>query len=179
MKMKKKGVLILLGIVFSSLFCMQFLPALAEAQQFLQSVERGNGFQDTSTTESCPSEYPVDCADGNCCAAKTVCVADSQCCAENLPYYCGNKICAATATDCPTELCPAQQVLGENNLKLDNLRSFRDGKLAQSTIGRKVIAIYYTNAESINAALDRSTALRAMARRVLETIAPVVESKEN
>jgi hypothetical protein len=45
-------------------------------------------------------------------------------------------------------------------------------------VGRKVIQIYYTNAESINAALDRSPALRTVTRRVLEVIAPMVGRKE-
>jgi hypothetical protein len=41
-------------------------------------------------------------------------------------------------------------------------------------VGRKVIQIYYNNADSINAALERSPALLAVARRVLEVIAPMV-----
>jgi hypothetical protein len=70
--------------------------------------------------------------------------------------------------------CPAKKVLGADNPKLDNLRAFRDSRLAQSAIGRKIIQIYYTNAGSINASLERSPALRAVARRVLEVIAPLV-----
>ncbi len=70
--------------------------------------------------------------------------------------------------------CPAKKVLGVNNPKLENLRDFRDSKLAQSFIGRKAIQIYYSNADSINAALERSLALRAVTRRVLEVLAPMV-----
>ena len=66
--------------------------------------------------------------------------------------------------------CPAAMVLGEDNPDLENLRAFRDSTLAQSTVGRRVIEIYYNNAESINAALDRSTALKAVARSMLEAI---------
>jgi len=41
-------------------------------------------------------------------------------------------------------------------------------------VGRKVIQIYYSNADSINAALERSPALRAASKRMLEFIAPMV-----
>ena len=51
--------------------------------------------------------------------------------------------------------------------------NFRDSRLANSAIGPKAIQIYYNNADSINAALDRSPALRGVARRVLEMIAPM------
>ncbi|MBN2109324.1 MAG: DUF1566 domain-containing protein [Deltaproteobacteria bacterium] len=79
-----------------------------------------------------------------------------------------------TTTTAATGPCPAQKVLGADNPKLENFRDFRDSKLAQSAVGRKVIHIYYNNADSINAALERSPALRAATRRVLETIAPMV-----
>lgn len=74
--------------------------------------------------------------------------------------------------------CPAQKVLGEDNPQLEDLRNFRDSTLARSTIGRKVIQIYYTNAASINAVLERSTTLRAVTRWVLEAIAPMVGKEE-
>jgi hypothetical protein len=65
-------------------------------------------------------------------------------------------------------------VLGADNPKLENLRGFRDSKLAQSAVGRRIINIYYNNADSINAALERSPALRAVTRRFLEAIPPMV-----
>ena len=70
--------------------------------------------------------------------------------------------------------CPAKKALGDNNPYLDNLRAFRDSTLFQSAIGRKMIQIYYNNADSINAALDRSPALKAFTRMGLEVIAPMV-----
>jgi hypothetical protein len=71
-------------------------------------------------------------------------------------------------------LCPAESVLGTDSINLENLRYFRDSKLAKSAIGRKAIQIYYNNADSINSALERSPALRAFIKRVLEVIAPMV-----
>ena len=81
-----------------------------------------------------------------------------------------------TTTGCG-KICPAKQVLGEDNPKLENLRDFRDSKLAQSAVGRRIINIYYNNADSINAAFERSPALRSATRRVLEVIAPMVGEK--
>jgi|GEM_PF-6945479 len=77
-----------------------------------------------------------------------------------------------------TTACPAMRVLGANSPKLENLRDFRDSTLAQSAIGRKIIQIYYNNADSINAALEISPSLRTTARRVLEIIAPMLGTKE-
>jgi hypothetical protein len=87
-------------------------------------------------------------------------------------------IAAATTTTTTTGICPAKKALGENNPNLENLRDFRDSKLAQSAVGRRIIGIYYNNAGSINAALERSPALRAVTRRVLEVIAPMIGKKE-
>ncbi len=82
-----------------------------------------------------------------------------------------------TTTTTPGSRCPAIKVLGVDNPELENLRDFRDSNLARSAIGRKVIQIYYNNANSINAALERSPELQAVARRVLEMIAPMVGKK--
>jgi hypothetical protein len=77
-----------------------------------------------------------------------------------------------TTTTAQAGPCPATQVLGEGNPRLDGMRTFRDSSLAQSALGRKLISTYYRNAGSITAALEKSPALRALARRVLEIIAP-------
>ena len=71
--------------------------------------------------------------------------------------------------------CPATQVLGPDNPALESLRTLRDSKLAQSALGRKMIQMYYTNADSINDTLDRNPALRAFAGKLLEMIAPLAE----
>lgn len=78
-----------------------------------------------------------------------------------------------TTTTVPAGPCPAKQILGENNPKLHNMRAFRDGSLTQNVVGRKVIQLYYNNAESINTALERSPALRGVARMILEANAPL------
>ncbi len=160
-------------------FCLFFLPAAALPADALMSMTSIDGISkelDPASPQDCPAEYPVDCGDGTCCPVNTVCVPDNQCCDETVPYYCGNYICAASAAHCPVSSldCPAQKVLGHDNPKLDNLRSFRDTRLAQSFIGIRIIGIYYTNAARINAALDRSPALRIVVTRLLEKIAPML-----
>ena len=75
--------------------------------------------------------------------------------------------------DCVHE-CLFVHLLGDESPAVANLRFFRDTTLSQSLIGRKIIQIYYNNADSINDALERSPALRAAARRILEMIAPMV-----
>ena len=82
---------------------------------------------------------------------------------------------ASTTT---TGWCPSTKVLGADNPDLENLRDFRDSTLAQSAVGRKIIEIYYNNADSINAALEEHPALRAVTRKVLEVIAAMVGNKE-
>jgi len=77
-----------------------------------------------------------------------------------------------------TSLCPAQKALGEDNPDLEKLRAFRDSKLAQSAVGQKIVSIYYNNADSINATLEGSPALRAFTRGLLEVIAPIVGGEE-
>jgi hypothetical protein len=70
--------------------------------------------------------------------------------------------------------CPVVSVLGRDDPAVAMLRQFRDTMLAQSAVGRKVIQLYYNNAGSISAALERSPALSNITRRVLEVIAPMV-----
>jgi hypothetical protein len=83
-----------------------------------------------------------------------------------------------TTTTVSGRPCPAQKMLGEGNPNLKNLRNFRDNRLAQTTIGRRIINIYYNNTDSINAAIERRPALMAFSRWVLETIAPMVGRKD-
>ena len=81
---------------------------------------------------------------------------------------------STTTTTVPGSTSPATQVLGADSPLLENLRVFRDSSLGNSSVGRRIIDIYYANAGSITAVLERSPELRAVARRVLATIAPLV-----
>ena len=85
---------------------------------------------------------------------------------------------STTTTTVNGTKCPISKALGDNNPNVERLRAFRDNRLATSAVGRKIIQIYYNNADSINAALERSPALRAVTRRGLEAIAPMAGRKE-
>jgi hypothetical protein len=74
--------------------------------------------------------------------------------------------------------CPAQNVMGMDHPYLQNLRAFRDGSLAQSVTGRKIICMYYSNADSINAALESSPSLRAVAWKFFEAVARLQSRRE-
>lgn len=78
---------------------------------------------------------------------------------------------SSTTTTVAAGPCPAEQMLGQDNQKLEQLRAFRDSRLARSGVGRRLIRMYYDNTESINAALGRSPTLRTAARYLLEAVA--------
>lgn len=71
-------------------------------------------------------------------------------------------------------ICPFALIYGKDNPKLDNLRAFRDDKLAKSAIGRRIIHIYYNNADNINAAIERNPTLRAAVKWALDILEPMV-----
>ena len=85
---------------------------------------------------------------------------------------------STSSTSTTTTPCPLESALEDDAQALDQLRGFRDGKLAHSAIGRKMTALYYANAESITAALDRSPQLKAFTRRTLTLLAPMLAGKE-
>ena len=78
----------------------------------------------------------------------------------------------------PGGSCPAAYALGQDHPYLEKLRAFRDGPLAHSAPGRRIIRIYYDNAGSINAALERSSALRSAARGFFEAAALLMADKK-
>lgn len=79
-----------------------------------------------------------------------------------------------TSIDLPVVKCPAEYALGPGNPDLDLLRAFRDGVLAQSSLGRRMIRLYDDHAAAVTAALKRSPALRAAARRLAAAAAPLL-----
>lgn len=169
--MNKKRMLLFAGFFCCSLFFPHFFSPPAAAQAVMSSMSRDSVAQDSSAVEA----FDVDCGDGTYCDDGEVCVADNQCCPEAFPYFCGKDKCALSAADCPEpNECPVQKILGQDNPQLENLRTFRDSRLARSFLGRKVIELYYNNAERINDALDRNPALRIVATRALEKIIPML-----
>lgn len=71
--------------------------------------------------------------------------------------------------------CPAQQLLGEDDPRLETLRLFRDRILARSCTGKLLISIYYCQAETLNAVLAENPMIAAGFKAGIETIMPLLE----
>jgi len=96
------------------------------------------------------------------------------------PLTTGCMVCHGDATlvltACTTSGgCPATKVLGEADPRLATLRQFRDTVLAKSAFGKRIINIYYNNADAINASLDKSPILKAFSSKAIKAFIPVVE----
>jgi predicted Zn-dependent protease len=83
-----------------------------------------------------------------------------------------------TTTTIITVTCPAEYVLGQDHPDIQQLRALRDDVLSRSNVGRRIIQMYYNNSASINAAIERSPALQAAARRFFQTAARLLANKQ-
>ena len=83
-----------------------------------------------------------------------------------------------TTTTIITVTCPAEYVLGQDHPDLQQLRALRDDVLSRSVVGRRIIQMYYNNSDSINAAIQRSPALRMAARSFFEAAAMLLANKQ-
>jgi hypothetical protein len=66
-------------------------------------------------------------------------------------------------------------MLGEDDMRLDILRRFRDEVLAETEGGRELIDLYYQNAEIITIMLKELPDVRKSAMELVETMMPVIE----
>jgi len=71
--------------------------------------------------------------------------------------------------------CPVVYLLGNADTRVGTLRQFRDTMLAQSAVGKELIALYYGNGAGITAFLEQKPLLKACARKVLDVSIPIVE----
>jgi hypothetical protein len=92
------------------------------------------------------------------------------------PTHAASGGCSAVGchADCKST-CPAAKVLGDEDPRLIQLRTFRDNVLAKSAFGQRIIDSYYNNADSINAALDKNPTLKAYSYKALQSFIPVLE----
>jgi hypothetical protein len=82
--------------------------------------------------------------------------------------------CTTCHTDCMS-ICPATQLLGEEDPRLETLTRFRDTVLAKSALGRKFIRMYYDKADSVNAVLENHPKLKSFSYRALASFIPIAE----
>jgi hypothetical protein len=71
--------------------------------------------------------------------------------------------------------CVAAQLLGTVDPQLAILRTFRDEMLTNSTIGEKLIEIYYNNENIIAAIMNKSPMLKTLTKKLLESVISVIE----
>lgn len=71
--------------------------------------------------------------------------------------------------------CPAQQLLGEADPRLETARRFRDQILLKSAAGKVLIRAYYAHAETINSLLDKNPRLSSWAKYCFESLLPLIE----
>lgn len=71
--------------------------------------------------------------------------------------------------------CPAVNLLGADDPRLDTIRQFRDEVLAGSGAGAKLIDAYYDNGAAIIAILDKNPALKKAATKALGASLPAMK----
>ncbi len=71
--------------------------------------------------------------------------------------------------------CLATNLLGEEDVRLDTVRQFRDGVLSEITMGNKFIEFYYRNSDGIIAVLDKHPTIKESAKKVLEVLVPLIK----
>lgn len=70
--------------------------------------------------------------------------------------------------------CPVETIAGNNSVFLSALRKYRDTVMAQSSIGRKYIGLYYAHAREMTALVAASPNIRNKALKALTALAPAV-----
>ncbi|MBW1823378.1 MAG: hypothetical protein JRI87_02265 [Deltaproteobacteria bacterium] len=71
--------------------------------------------------------------------------------------------------------CPVVSLLGEKSQQVISLRRFRDEILAKSKAGKRLIGYYYLHADTITNTFDHHPTVRGFARRVLESLVPILD----
>jgi hypothetical protein len=136
----------------------------------------------TSISGDTTGELGDDCYPNGTCNSGLICVYDT--CLEASEGELGgdcypNGTCdiGLTCVDnvCVTETCSASMILGEDDLRLDTVRRFRDEILAGNVAGRKIIELYNKNSEEMSAILEEHPTIKKIAKKVLEFLIPAME----
>ena len=73
--------------------------------------------------------------------------------------------------------CIASTLLGENDLRLDVLRKFRDQILMRSSTGQQLVELYYSQGEQLTELIEANPVMKHLALSSLETIIPIIEKQ--
>jgi hypothetical protein len=74
----------------------------------------------------------------------------------------------------PDETCPASELLGADDPRLDIVRQFRDEKMVTSKAGRKLIKLYYEQSDDLIDLCEKNPAVKWSLKLMLESIIPVL-----
>ena len=70
--------------------------------------------------------------------------------------------------------CPAAQLLGDDNPRLDTIRWFRVEALAGNVAGRMIIDLYNKNRKEMSATLEKNPTLKRVAKIALGFLIPAM-----
>jgi len=82
-------------------------------------------------------------------------------------------------TTVPSIVCAAEALYGRDSEETELLREYRDKVLSKSETGRQLIKTYYELSPAFVEVLQKNDAARACARRVLDSLMPVIREKVN
>ncbi len=71
--------------------------------------------------------------------------------------------------------CPVVSLFGEKSQQVISLRRFRDEILAKNKAGESLVGYYYLHADTITNTFDHHPTVRGSARRVLESLVPILD----
>jgi hypothetical protein len=73
--------------------------------------------------------------------------------------------------------CAAEAIYGRDSEETELLREYRDKVLSKSATGRQMIKTYYELSPAVADVLQKNDAVRASARRVLDSLMPAIRKK--
>ncbi|MCX5902785.1 MAG: leucine-rich repeat protein [Proteobacteria bacterium] len=84
---------------------------------------------------------------------------------------------STTTTTVPAHQCAAEAIYGKGSEETELLREYRDKVLSKSATGRQTIKTYYELSPAVSEVLQKNDTARASARRMLDSLMPVIREK--
>lgn len=86
---------------------------------------------------------------------------------------CGNE----TTTTTITEICPIEEIYGENSVEVDVLRYVRDNILSKSPEGQEIIKLYYGWSPVIIKAMEEDGAFREEVKGIIDGVLLLIRAE--